>query len=355
MTDRARVAVIGTGWWATYTHIPGLLDNPAAELVAIADRDPQRLETAAEAYGVAQVYEDYRAMLDRETLAGVIVATPHATHFAIARDCLDGGLHVMVEKPLTLHANEARDLVQLAQARGCELLVGYPYNLQPQALRAREVLSAGLLGAVQYINCTMSSRIIELLRADDDPVRAIGKPPVSSPGAVYSDPALSGGGQGHLQMTHPLGLLTFVTGLRAERVQVRMRNHGLPLDLIDAMIVEFAGGALGAIGGTGNSYIEKVALQIHCERGGIDLDITNETLVIRREGAAEERLGPQERPREARFSTARNLVDLINGTAPNGSPGEPGWRAVEILDAAYRSVALDGAAVAIASLYDDAP
>lgn len=354
MTDRARVAVIGTGWWATYTHIPGLLDYPAAELVAIADRDPQRLEAAAEAYGVAQVYKDYRAMLERETLDGVIVATPHATHFAIARDCLDRGLHVMVEKPLTLHASEARELVRLAQARDRELLVGYPYNLQPQALRAREVLAAGLLGAVQYINCTMSSRIIELLRADRDPERAIGKPPVNGPGAVYSDPVLSGGGQGHLQLTHPLGLLTFVTGLRAERVQARMRNHGLPLDLIDAMIVEFDGGALGTVGGTGNSYVAKVALQIHCERGGIDLDITEETLVIRREGAEEERLGPQERPREARFSTARNLVDLINGTAPNGSPGETGWRAVEILDAAYRSVALDGASVAISSLYDEA-
>ena len=354
MIYRARVAVIGTGWWATYTHIPGLLDYQAAELVAIADRDPARLEAASEAYGVARVYEDYRVMIGREKLDGVIVATPHATHFAIARDCLDRGLHVMVEKPLTLHATEARDLVQLAQARGCELLVGYPYNLQPQALRAREVLAAGLLGAVQYVNCTMSSRIIELLRADADPVRAIGTPPVNSPGAVYSDPALSGGGQGHLQLTHPLGLLTFVTGLRAERVQARMRNHGLTLDLIDAMIVEFEGGALGSVGGTGNSYVAKVALQIHCERGGIDLDITNEMLVIRREGADEERIGPQDRPREARFSTARNLVDLINGTAPNGSPGEVGWRAVEILDAAYRSAADDGASVAITSLYAEA-
>ncbi len=137
MPERARIAVIGTGWWATYTHIPGLLEYPAAELVAIADRDPERLRIAATTYGIARAYEDYRAMLAQETLDGVIVATPHATHYAIARDCLARGIHVMVEKPLTLHATEARELVQLARARGRALLVGYPYNLKPQALRAR--------------------------------------------------------------------------------------------------------------------------------------------------------------------------------------------------------------------------
>ncbi len=353
MSERARIGVVGTGWWATYTHIPGLLAYPAAELVALADRDPERLAVAATAYGIVRTYEDHRAMLAAEQLDGVIVATPHATHHAIVRECLEHGLHVLVEKPLTLHAAEARELVRLADERGRALVVGYPYNFQPQALRARAVLASGELGAVQYVNATMSSRIIELLRADPTPTRAIGTPPVLGPGAVYSSPELSGGGQGHLQLTHPLGLLTFVTGLRAQRVTARMRNHGLPLDLIDAMIVEFADGALGTIGGTGNSYLAKVALQIHCERGGLELDVTSGTLVIRREEGPEERLGPQEGAIEARFTTTRNLVDIICGLAPNGSPGEAGWRAVEILDAAYRSAGAEGVPVAIAALYDE--
>ncbi len=145
----------------------------------------------------------------------------------------------------------------------------------------------------------------------------------------------------------------FVTGLRATRVTARMRNHGLPLDLIDAMIVEFADGALGTIGGTGNSYLAKVALQIHCERGGLELDVTNETLTVRREEEPEERLGPQGGTLAARFTTTRNLVDLICGLAPNDSSGEAGWRAVEILDAAYRSAQREGMPIAIATLYDE--
>jgi predicted dehydrogenase len=56
MTTKARIAVIGSGWWATYTHIPALQANPAAELMALCDADPARLRAAAEAYGVAHTY-----------------------------------------------------------------------------------------------------------------------------------------------------------------------------------------------------------------------------------------------------------------------------------------------------------
>ena len=111
MVARARIAVIGTGWWATYTHIPAVQASADAELVAICDRDPVRLAAAADAYAVTQRHTGFRVMLDQETLDGVIIATPHATHYAIARDCLDHGLHVLIEKPMTLHATEARDLV----------------------------------------------------------------------------------------------------------------------------------------------------------------------------------------------------------------------------------------------------
>ncbi len=71
-------------------------------------------------------------------------------------------------------------------------------------------------------------------------------------GKVYSDPHLSGGGLGHLQLTHPLGVLFFITDLRVKRVHALMHNHSLAVDLVGAITAEFEGGALGTIGGTGN-------------------------------------------------------------------------------------------------------
>src|SRR6266536_5004537 len=156
MTAKARIAVIGTGWWSTYTHIPALLAHPRAELVALCDSNPDKLHAAAKAYGIARVYESAGALLDTEALDGVVIAAHHAAHAELARLCLGRGLHVMLEKPMTLHAAEARMLVELAHAQGRELIIGYPWHFTPQALRAREVVRSGALGAVEYVSCTVS-------------------------------------------------------------------------------------------------------------------------------------------------------------------------------------------------------
>ncbi|MBA3943243.1 MAG: Gfo/Idh/MocA family oxidoreductase [Herpetosiphonaceae bacterium] len=352
MQKKARIAIIGTGWWSTFTHIPAIQQHADAELVALCDAVPRRLQAAADAFGVEQRYTDYHQMLATEQPDGVIVATPHATHFQIARACLEHGVHVVVEKPMVLYANDARILVETARVRGCELIVGYPWHYSPHVLQARAVSASGLLGAVQFVSCIFCSGIRELLSghdASDHP----GAYPVHGPGAVYSQPHLSGGGMGHLQITHAAGLLFFVSGLRARRVLGLMSNHGLPLDLVDSMTVEFDGGALGVVGGTGNGIQRKLDLQIHCEHGAIDMDLVRTTTTIRGPGDVREELEPfaDEDAGYPRFAPANNLVEIILGRATNGSPGEIGQRTVELLDAAYRSAGQGGQAVAITDLY----
>ena len=64
-THKARIAVIGTGWWATYAHLPALLVRADdVELVALANRGEEKLAKAADAFDVAKTYTDYRVMLD---------------------------------------------------------------------------------------------------------------------------------------------------------------------------------------------------------------------------------------------------------------------------------------------------
>jgi predicted dehydrogenase len=350
---KARIAVIGAGWWSTYTHIPALQANPHVEAVVLCDSNPEKLQAAARAYSIDRTYDSYEAMLKQEPLDGAIVATTHATHYEIARRCLEHGLHVMLEKPMTLYAREARELVQLSQEQRRELIIGYPYHFSPHTLRAREAVSSGSLGAVQYVVCTFSSRIIELLRGDDRSGAPSSAYPVHGPGAVYSQPAQSGGGEGHLQITHSAALMFFVTGLRARRVFALMNNHGLPLDLVDAMTVEFEGGALGIVGGTGNEYAHKLDLQVHCERGAVDMAMIAGTASIHGPDSGREELPPLPDAEESypRFATANNLVDVVLGRAENSSPAQVGWRTVELLDAAYRSAAKGGEAIAIESLY----
>jgi predicted dehydrogenase len=138
-TGKARIAVIGAGWWATYTHIPGIRDNPAAELAAVCDRSPEALERVVKAYGPIKTYQDYREMLAAEKLDGAVVATNHATHYEITKACLEAGLHVMLEKPMVLHAAEAHELVRLAEQTGRQLIIGYPLPFTDLVLQARAV------------------------------------------------------------------------------------------------------------------------------------------------------------------------------------------------------------------------
>ena len=367
--SKARIAIIGTGSWSTTAHFPALAAHPDAEIAAICDHREDALKLAADAFGIANTYTDYREMLDQVELDGAVVAVWHVAHYEAARACLEHDLHVMLEKPMVLKASDARDLVTLAGQRDRELIIGYPYHFAPRALQAREIIRSGKLGEVQYINCYFASSCINQYRGNDKIFGETFGFPVMGFGDVYSDPERSGGGQGHLQVTHSAGLMHFVTGLRPATVMALMNNLDVKVDVIDAITARMDNGALANIGSTGNSHVSDpgaLDLQVNCERGRLDLDfITGAGQIRHADGSAEflERLDTAEVPPGADqpdelyplFATATNLVDVITGKSPNGSPAEIGWRTVELLDAAYRSAALGGQAVAVTTLYTDGP
>ncbi len=357
-TQKAKIGIVGTGWWTTTAHIPGMLRNADAALVALADRRPDALAKAAEAYGLAVgQYTDYREMLAHEQLDGVIVATNHSTHYEVARDCLDAGLHVMLEKPMVLYAGHARDLRDRAAAKGVELIIGYPWHYTANTRRARDIIQSGELGAIEYVSSLFTSMVIEYYRGDQEKYRQVFNFPVTGPGSAYADPALSGGGQGHLQITHSAGTLFFVTGLQAERVSAFMNPLDLAVDVADAISMRFRaqGGSLavGVVGSTGNLGIGDSGiceLQVCCARGRLTLEHISGALSVRHHDGHESRYEIPESERYPMFATGNNLVDVILGRGANESPAEVGVRTVELLDAAYRSAAADGASVKIEDL-----
>jgi predicted dehydrogenase len=358
VANKARIAVIGTGWWATTAHIPALQQNPHAELVALCDRSSEALERATAAFGPMATYTDCQAMLAAEALDGVVIATNHNSHYELAKACLEAGLHVLVEKPMVLRAAHAHELTALAQAHGRELIVGYPYHFTELTRRARDILRSGELGAIQFVSCLMSSMVIEFYRGNEQAYQPVFHYKVTGPGRGYADPQLSGGGQGHLQVTHLAGSLFFITGLQAERVSSYMEKGDVAVDLVDAISVRFAPAngqaAVGVFGSTGNIGVGdpgRFDISVFCEQGYVLLEGVQGTLVVRRHDGSEERHGPL--PGEARypqFATSANLVDVILGRAENGSPAVVGTRVVELLEAAYRSADNGGAPVRVSEL-----
>lgn len=352
MPEKIRIGVIGAGWWSTDQHIPGLLAHPEVELVAVCDPHEGRLAEAAKAYQLKQTYADYRKMLANEQLDAAFVVTPHATHYTIAKDCLEHNLHLFIEKPMTLYAREASELVRMAQAQCREIAIGYSYLYYQHAERGREIVSQGGLGEIQYIDCSFSSDVTSFLSgkvsADNPPYRHFA---VNAPSENYNHPELLGGGHGHLQMTHGLGWMFGVTGLRATRVQAMMSNLGRAVDMVNAFTVEFEGGALGIVGGTGNAVgTHRTSLAVYCEEGAYVADSFAGFAGVRRKDGTREEL--HWRPTMGtRYNTTHNFVDTLLGRAANRASGEIGWRAVELLEAAYHSSQLNGQPVSIAELY----
>ncbi|MDZ4763965.1 MAG: Gfo/Idh/MocA family oxidoreductase [Chloroflexota bacterium] len=362
---KARIGIIGVGWWTTTAHIPSLIRNVDAELVAMADMRSDVMAKATDTYKLsAKQYTNYKEMLQQEQLDGVIISTNHTTHYEIAKDCIAAGKHVMLEKPMVLTAQHAYDLHDSAQNRGIELIIGYPWHFTENTRRAREIVQSGELGAIQYVSSLFTSMVMEFYRGNDENYRPAFGYPVVGPSDVYADPLRSGGGQAHLQMTHSAGTLFFVTNLRADRVSSFMSNLDVRVDVCDAISVRFMPqmfdeqvekpAAVGVLGSTGNIGIGDSGvheLQVYGERGRLTLDHVMGTLYVRKFDGTEQRFDPL--PPTERYpsgATSANLVDVVLGKAQNGSPAYVAVRVVELLDAAYRSVSQNGQAIDVSSL-----
>lgn len=145
-----RVGIIGIGYWG-----PNLVRNfvaiPDANVVVVADTKPERLVHIKSLYPEINTTENYREFFGLD-LDAVVIATPPATHYPIAKDCLEHGLHTFVEKPITLNSADALTLIDLAQKQHVKLMVGHTFEYNPAVRKIKEFIDNGDLGSIHYIN-----------------------------------------------------------------------------------------------------------------------------------------------------------------------------------------------------------
>jgi predicted dehydrogenase len=152
-----RVGVIGTSSWADLMHLPSLTSHPAARVVALCGRDRERAAALAARHGVPAVYDDYRAMLDREPLDAVVVALPDDLHRDASLRALDRGLHELCEKPLALSLAAARAMRDAAVRAGVVHMVFFTYRWVPAYRFIHDLVRAGRVGrplgfALTFVN-----------------------------------------------------------------------------------------------------------------------------------------------------------------------------------------------------------
>jgi predicted dehydrogenase len=152
MSSKVKVAIIGCGGIANGKHLPSLSKLKNVELVAFCDVLIDRAEKAAAEYGVvnANIYEDFRELLQNEDIEVVHVLTPNDSHAEISIAALDAGKHVMCEKPMAKTSAEARQMLEAAKRSGKKLTIGYNNRFRPDSQHLHKLCERGDLGEVYY-------------------------------------------------------------------------------------------------------------------------------------------------------------------------------------------------------------
>ncbi len=123
-----------------------------AELVAVADASPDNVARLEERYPDVAAVSDVSSLLTEHALDAVVVATSVPTHYEIARQVIDAGLHCFVEKPLTLTSADAEDLVKRADEKDVVLMVGHLMEYHTAVNWIRDYIRSGDLGDVLYLH-----------------------------------------------------------------------------------------------------------------------------------------------------------------------------------------------------------
>ncbi|HEX9945106.1 MAG TPA: Gfo/Idh/MocA family oxidoreductase [Thermoanaerobaculia bacterium] len=145
-----RIAVLGAGHWG-----PNLIRNfhnhQASDVAWVVDRDESRLALTRSRYPEIEVTTDAARVLADSTVDAVVIATPTATHYALAKAALQAGKHVLVEKPIATRLAEAEELCELAERDGRVLMVGHVFLFNSAIRRVKELLGQGKIGQIHYL------------------------------------------------------------------------------------------------------------------------------------------------------------------------------------------------------------
>jgi predicted dehydrogenase len=353
MSTHVRVGVVGTSGYTEGQHLPYLNSHPQVQIAAICGRNQVRASELAGKYRIAQVYSDYRKMIELGDLDAVIVAAPDHLHHPITLAALDAGLHVLCEKPLATGAQLAKEMLDKAESAGLVHMTMYRWLWCPEYRQISDLICQGYIGQMRNVSI---SWLMSILRGPEYAWRI---------DAAYGHGVLSDIGSHMVDLTRRFaGEITGVAAHLSSHV-ARPKPDGQPYTpACDSavLLLEFASGAHGTMQLSYTSHLAEGNLGEHridlygsagTIRSYANLDFSSLL------GARENENHFQPIPVEARFrgdldpalpfasrffplfSTesigVRQFVDAILGKGKVATTFEDGWKACQVIDAALES------------------
>src|SRR6266487_2639603 len=170
MVEHVEVAVIGTGWCGGIRS-ETLSRSALVDKLHVCEIRPDRLAEVQKLTKAATATLDYQDIIRNPNISVVyICTTPETTHFAITRDCLKAGKHVLLEKPIAMELWEADELITLARRGGRKFTIGYSQRFNSKFAFAKKKITDGTLGKVvsvmvsRHINRSLGTKIAKRVK-----------------------------------------------------------------------------------------------------------------------------------------------------------------------------------------------
>lgn len=326
-----RVGVVGCGGMARY-HLERMLKQQnSTKIVSICEPSREAYAAAAKLFVDAgldappnqpewpRFLEEYSDRLD-----AALIVSPHVYHHEQTKRCLEAGLDVLLEKPMVMNAEEARDLIATRDRTGRLLVVAFPGSLSPQIRTAVELLRSGEFGTILNINAMVWQNWNS-----------------GTVGTWRQQPELAGGGFLFDTGAHMLNTVADLVGENFVEVAAWMDNRGRPVDILTVVIGRLESGTLVTMNACGESTAIGSDIRLFCTQGIVRAGIWGEYLEAQRAG--DEHLQPVAVP--ASSGVWEQFVAVLRGDLTNPSPPEVGLRMALLWDAIKASAAQNGAPV----------
>lgn len=149
--SNVRIAVVGCGYWGQ-NLLRNFCDLEEAEVITVCDFDSRALVRAKRRYPTVEVTQSYAEVLKNSRVDAVVLATPVSTHHPFAKQALQAGKHVLVEKPLAQSTTQVLDLIELAERKSKTVMVDHTFLYTGAVRRMKSLVESGEIGQLLYFD-----------------------------------------------------------------------------------------------------------------------------------------------------------------------------------------------------------
>jgi len=320
--SKVRSIVVGTGGFAR-CHLGAMMGMKQTTKIVGFVEPAEASRTATAAFfsekGIAcpPFYATVRELIKAQGAAdAAVICSPHKFHFENAKDCLQGGMDVLIEKPMVMNGAEAQRLIELRNKTGRLVMVAFPGSLSPAIWKAKQLLAQGAIGEVSAISAFAQQRW-----------------KAATIGTWRQIPELSGGGFLFDTGSHMVNTVVDLLDADVACVNALLDNRKTPVEINSSVSGLSTNGVMFSLAGAGDSVQCCSQVLVFGDRGVLKTGIWGECLFAKMANEAEFKPVPYRKS----CGPWEQFLRVRSGKMRNPCPPEIGLRFANLMDMIRRS------------------